>query len=143
MAKAKSLFRCQNCAATFPKWMGQCGECGSWNTLVEEITPAEETTRRLRTNNSLSEEEISKKRVVFSQVKRSNAAKQRFSTSIGELDRVLGGGLVEGMVVLLGGEPGIGKSTLLTQMILQIMLERKKAVKKMDDLKIFYVAGDF
>ncbi|MBU1033390.1 DNA repair protein RadA [Patescibacteria group bacterium] len=142
MAKAKSLFRCQNCAATFPKWMGQCGECGSWNTLVEEITPAEETTRRLKTNNSLSEEEISKKRVVFSQVKRSNAAKQRFSTSIGELDRVLGGGLVEGMVVLLGGEPGIGKSTLLTQMILQIMLERKKAVKKMDDLKIFYVAGE-
>lgn len=142
MAKAKSLFRCQNCAATFPKWMGQCGECGSWNTLVEEIAPAEETTRRLKTNNSLSEDEISKKRVVFSQVKRSNATKQRFSTSIGELDRVLGGGLVEGMVVLLGGEPGIGKSTLLTQMILQIMLERKKAVKKMDDLKIFYVAGE-
>ena len=58
MAKAKSLFRCQNCAATFPKWMGQCGECGSWNTLVEEIAPAEETTRRLKTNNSLSEDEI-------------------------------------------------------------------------------------
>jgi DNA repair protein RadA/Sms len=142
MAKAKSLFRCQSCAATFPKWMGQCGECGSWNTLVEEIAPAEETTRRLKTNNSLSEDEINKKRVVFSQVKRSNATKQRFSTSIGELDRVLGGGLVEGMVVLLGGEPGIGKSTLLTQMILQIMLERKKAPKKMNDLKIFYVAGE-
>lgn len=142
MAKAKTQFTCQNCGASFPKWMGQCSECGNWNTLVEETLTVESTDRRLQGKNSLTDEEIAKKRIVFSQVKRDNASKQRFSTSIGELDRVLGGGLVNGMVVLLGGEPGIGKSTLLTQMILQILLLRKNAPKKMEPLKIFYVAGE-
>ncbi len=142
MSKAKSHFRCQNCAASFPKWMGQCGECGSWNTLVEEVLPIETVDRRSQTKNSLNEAEIAQKSIVFSRVERSEATKQRFSTSIGELDRVLGGGLVAGMVVLLGGEPGIGKSTLLTQMILQILRLRKDAPKKLKPLKIFYVAGE-
>lgn len=122
--------------------MGQCSECQSWNTLVEEVVEAAEGGRRSQTKNVLSSEEISKKRVAFSQVKRTEASKQRFSTSIGELDRVLGGGLVAGMVVLLGGEPGIGKSTLLTQMILQILSLRSVAPKAMKPLKIFYVAGE-
>ncbi len=142
MAKNKSHFRCQNCGASFPKWMGQCGECQAWNTLVEEILDEPTVTRRDQTKNSLSDEEIAKRKVVFSQVKRVEASKQRFSTSIGELDRVLGGGLVAGMVVLLGGEPGIGKSTLLTQMILQILRLRKTAASKLPALKIFYVAGE-
>ncbi len=142
MVKNKSHFRCQNCAASFPKWMGQCTECGSWNTLVEEILETADVSRRSQIKNTLSDDEIAKKRVVFSQVERVSGSKQRFSTSVGELDRVLGGGLVAGMVVLLGGEPGIGKSTLLTQMILQILRLRKDAPKKIKKLKIFYVAGE-
>lgn len=142
MSKAKSHFRCQNCGASFPKWMGQCSECNAWNTLVEEILPTETTERRSQTKNSLNETEIAQKSIAFSLVERSEASKQRFSTSIGELDRVLGGGLVAGMVVLLGGEPGIGKSTLLTQMILQILRLRESAPKKLKPLKIFYVAGE-
>lgn len=146
MAKNKSQFRCQNCAASFPKWMGQCGECQAWNTLVEEVVEVVPADRRTTVKSSLSDEEIAKKRVAFSQVERTEASKQRFSTSIGELDRVLGGGLVAGMVVLLGGEPGIGKSTLLTQMILQILRLRtesaKLAPKNTKPLKIFYVAGE-
>lgn len=142
MSKAKSHFRCQNCGASFPKWSGQCAECGTWNTLVEEVLPTPTVDRRSQSRNSLSEAEIAEKSIVFSRVKRSEASKQRFSTSIGELDRVLGGGLVAGMVVLLGGEPGIGKSTLLTQMILQILRLRKDAPKNLKPLKIFYVAGE-
>jgi len=83
MAKIKSHFRCQNCGASFPKWMGQCGECGSWNTLVEEILEAPDTTRRAQVKNTLSAAEIAQKSLVFSQVERSSATKQRFSTSIG------------------------------------------------------------
>lgn len=142
MAKSKSVFRCQSCGATFPKWLGQCGECGNWNTLVEEVAPTLETDRRSLTKNTLSEAEVAQKRVAFSQVQRVNGAKQRFSTSVGELDRVLGGGLVAGMVVLLGGEPGIGKSTLLTQMILQILCLRKASPNSKKPFKVFYVAGE-
>lgn len=155
MAKAKSQFTCQSCGAHFPKWMGQCSECQEWNSLVEEVVvAASETSRRSQGKSSLSEAEIAEKRVAFSQVKRTSAAKQRFSTRIGELDRVLGGGLVAGMVVLLGGEPGIGKSTLLTQMLLQILAgpavgstltDSDKAstkAKPETDLKIFYVSGE-
>lgn len=144
MSKSKSQFTCQSCGAHFPKWMGQCGECHAWNTLVEEVVAvASEGGRRAQGKSSLNEAEIAAKRVVFSQVERTSAAKQRFSTQIGELDRVLGGGLVPGMVVLLGGEPGIGKSTLLTQMLLQILAGAATGGAKPEtDLKIFYVAGE-
>ncbi len=142
MAKSKSHFVCQNCSASFPKWMGQCSECQAWNTLVEEVEQAAPTGRQAQGKNTLSETEIAQKRIEFSQVKRVSGTKNRFSTSIGELDRVLGGGLVAGMVVLLGGEPGIGKSTLLTQMILQILSLRAQSAKDLKSLKIFYVAGE-
>ena len=122
--------------------MGQCSECQAWNTLVEEVIAADPVGRQAQGKNSLSETEITQKRIEFSQVKRVSGTKNRFSTSIGELDRVLGGGLVAGMVVLLGGEPGIGKSTLLTQMILQILSLRAQAPKELKPLKIFYVAGE-
>ncbi len=144
MSKSKSQFTCQSCGAHFPKWMGQCSECQAWNTLVEEVVAAaNDGGRRAQGKSSLNEAEIAAKRVVFSQVERTSAAKQRFSTQIGELDRVLGGGLVPGMVVLLGGEPGIGKSTLLTQMLLQILAGAVTVGDKPEaDLKIFYVAGE-
>ncbi|MDD3400479.1 MAG: DNA repair protein RadA [Eubacteriales bacterium] len=99
--KDKSLFVCGECGYETAKWMGRCPQCGSWNTLVEEerikvdIPPSQEKPTKLN-KVSISED-------------------KRILTGIGELDRVLGGGLVGGMVVLLGGDPGIGKSTLLLQ----------------------------
>ena len=110
MAKPKRIFGCTECGATFPKWAGQCGECGVWNTLVETIVesgsaapPSGRTgwtgqQAQIKTLAEVSIEEI-----------------PRFSTASGELDRVLGGGLVDGSVVLIGGDPGIGKSTILLQ----------------------------
>ena len=109
MAKAKRMYGCTECGATFPKWAGQCGECGVWNTLSETLIEAGMTEKsgragwagdqaQLKTLAEVSIEEI-----------------PRFSTQSSELDRVLGGGLVDGSVVLLGGDPGIGKSTILLQ----------------------------
>lgn len=109
MAKAKRLYGCNECGATFPKWAGQCGECGAWNTLVETmITAAEAQAPR---NRSWAGDQSNLKtlaEVSIDQV-------PRFETGSKELDRVLGGGLVDGSVVLIGGDPGIGKSTVLLQ----------------------------
>lgn len=158
MAKLKTVFRCQNCAASYPKWQGQCSECGQWNTLVEEVV--EVASKGKTTQKVLSEASLEEKLLRFSQVKLSNAQKNRFFTGIAELDRCLGGGLVAGMVVLLGGEPGIGKSTLLTQMMLRILQRKagqpseafvskevpiskgKKEEQGNDNYQIFYIAGE-
>ncbi len=110
MAKAKRMYGCTECGSTFPKWAGQCGECGAWNTLTETMVesggaaaPSGRTgwtgqQAQIKTLAEVSVEEI-----------------PRFSTASSELDRVLGGGLVDGSVVLIGGDPGIGKSTILLQ----------------------------
>lgn len=112
MAKAKRMYGCTECGANFPKWAGQCVECGAWNTLVETVvegaTPSGRTgwagdKANIKTLAEVSVEEI-----------------PRFSTASGELDRVLGGGLVDGSVVLIGGDPGIGKSTILLQTLCNI-----------------------
>ena len=115
MAKAKRLYGCTECGATFPKWAGQCGECGAWNTLVETMiesggaaAPAGRTgwtgqQAQIKTLAEVSVEQI-----------------PRLTTSSAELDRVLGGGLVDGSVVLIGGDPGIGKSTILLQTLCNI-----------------------
>lgn len=100
--KEKTLYVCGECGYETPRWMGKCPQCGSWNTLVEEErvlshAAAQITTKAVPLQNVRAE------------------AQTRISTGIGELDRVLGGGLVKGMVVLLGGDPGIGKSTLLLE----------------------------
>ena len=100
--KEKTLYVCGECGYETPRWMGKCPQCGSWNTLVEEErvlshAAAQITTKAVQLQNVRAE------------------AQTRISTGIGELDRVLGGGLVKGMVVLLGGDPGIGKSTLLLE----------------------------
>jgi DNA repair protein RadA/Sms len=122
--------------------MGQCSECQSWNTLVEEVVADAAINRRGQSQSKLSAAALAQKMVAFSQVEPTSGQKKRFSTNIGELDRVLGGGMVAGMVVLLGGEPGIGKSTLLTQMLLQILSSKQTAAKTGAKLKIFYVAGE-
>ena len=110
MAKAKILYSCTECGGQAPKWAGQCGDCGAWNTLVEIATPA--TARDTRYVGFAGE-------VASQSVQRLDEVSpddvSRYETGIAELDRVLGGGLVPGSVVLLGGDPGIGKSTLLLQ----------------------------
>ena len=125
MSKAKTSFFCQHCGTQYAKWLGQCKSCNEWNTIVEEVIQKEEKRswkqspiQRNTQNKALKIEDISLDNL------------DRISTLNNELDRVLGGGLVKGSVLLLGGEPGIGKSTLL----LQIALSLPK--------KVLYVSGE-
>jgi DNA repair protein RadA/Sms len=109
-AKAKTVYTCQKCSAQFPKWMGQCTDCGAWNSLAEEtFTPVASGKEQRFVNFSGSDS----KAIALENI--SLAATPRTSTGIEELDRVLGGGVVHGSVVLVGGDPGVGKSTLLLQ----------------------------
>ena len=109
MAKGKRLYGCSDCGATFPKWAGQCGECGAWNTLVETLIESNASSGKGRAGWAGEQAELKTlAEVSIEQV-------PRFSSTSGELDRVLGGGLVDGSVVLIGGDPGIGKSTILLQ----------------------------
>ena len=109
MSKIKLNYSCQSCAARFPKWIGQCTECGGWNSLVEE--PIDSATYRHPRMASYAAEVSQITLLADVSIKEQS----RLSTGLLELDRVLGGGLVVGSVVLIGGDPGIGKSTLLTQ----------------------------
>lgn len=104
MARSKEVFVCQSCGASAPKWQGQCAACGEWNTLVAEAAP------RSRTSHAAGHAHAEHSLTV-----QAAAEQQRFVTGSAELDRVLGGGLVEGSVTLIGGDPGIGKSTLMLQ----------------------------
>lgn len=112
--KAKTAYVCADCGASYPKWQGQCEACGAWNTLSEIVLePAAAKTSPRHGNWAGSPEQA---RITPLAAVR-HEAESRLSTGIGELDRVLGGGLVEGSVVLVGGDPGIGKSTLLLQAV--------------------------
>ncbi len=107
MARARTLHRCQSCGATTPRWTGRCSACGEWGSLVEEVVAASGRGRDpVRVDTPVAP-------VLLEDVTSIGAAP--VPTGIGELDRVLGGGLVPGSVTLLGGEPGVGKSTLLLQ----------------------------
>ncbi len=110
MKTARSVFVCQECGAQSPKWMGRCAECGAWNSLVEERPEHPAATTSGNRYAQLGAGGLSK---LYSDVELADAP--RLSTGITEFDRVLGGGIVPGSLVLLGGEPGIGKSTLLLQ----------------------------
>lgn len=110
MAKARSVFVCQNCGATYPKWVGKCDNCGQWNTLVEQAVQSSGSSAVARGAHS--------GKVLTPQSMRDISAEEsirRMSTGISDLDTVLGGGVLPGGVVLLAGQPGIGKSTLLLQ----------------------------
>jgi DNA repair protein RadA/Sms len=107
MAKSKEIYVCQNCGAAAPKWQGQCAACGEWNTLIAEVL---RENPRKSTQAKHAQDDASSSLAVLAE-----AETPRLSTGSGELDRVLGGGLVPGSVTLIGGDPGIGKSTLMLQ----------------------------
>lgn len=131
MDKTKTQHRCNACGFVTSKWMGRCPQCDAWDTLQpERVTGAGKAARRVDTVNSAPPRAASRA-VPLSAVDRS--AEQRISTGSGELDRVLGGGLVRGSVVLVGGEPGIGKSTLLLQ---------AAAAMQQRGARVLYVSGE-
>lgn len=118
MAKTQTAYYCQHCGAQHSKWMGQCPRCGQWNTLVEEVIQQEKDKapwKNAGSKGGASSSSASRVRAISDYQPSENP---RNTTADAELDRVLGGGLVPGSVVLLGGEPGIGKSTLLLQVAL-------------------------
>ena len=124
MAKTKTVYVCQNCGNDSPKWIGRCSQCGEWNSYVEEIV-SKETAKHLP--HGL--ESAKQKPVLISEIE--TTAESRIDTANEELNRVLGGGLVDGSLVLIGGEPGIGKSTLVLQVVLNMTGKR-----------ILYVSGE-
>ena len=113
MAKSKTIYSCTECGAAEPKWQGQCPACMAWNTLVESIEESGTSTNRYA--NKFEGLAASSQLQKISSIKAADI--ERTPTGIAEFDRVLGGGLVEGGVVLIGGDPGIGKSTLLLQVL--------------------------
>ncbi len=114
MAKTKSIFYCQNCGAQYSKWMGQCTTCKQWNTIAEEIVSKKQD------KNEIILPVDTKKSALTRLVDIDTAEEYRIDTNNKELNRVLGGGMVPGSIVLLGGEPGIGKSTLMLQVALNL-----------------------
>ena len=124
MAKTKTSFFCQNCGTQYAKWVGKCNACNEWNTIVEEVIQKEEKRKWNQSTNT---------KKVLKPVKINEIAideEDRIDTKNNELNRVLGGGLVKGSMTLLGGEPGIGKSTLILQVALLI------------NKKVLYVSGE-
>jgi DNA repair protein RadA/Sms len=128
MAKTKTTFFCQNCGTQSPKWLGKCSSCGEWNTYVEEVVQKEEDGRGSWKQGNPKEKRAS----VPKKLQEINFEDQpRLITHDAELDRVLGGGIVAGSLVLIGGEPGIGKSTLMLQIALML-----------NQTKVLYVSGE-
>lgn len=125
MPKAKTIFFCQNCGFESSKWMGQCPACKEWNSFAEE---PQTSTKKTAAGNVRKDTPQPK---TLSEIEMDQAA--RMSTGMGELDRVLGGGIVQGSLVLVGGDPGIGKSTLL----LQVCRNLSDAGKK-----VLYISGE-
>jgi len=125
MAKQKSIYFCRNCGAQSTKWIGKCPSCGEWNTYEEEII--QKSSAKTSFTNPLSAKKAEPHHI--SEIL--TAKEDRIDLLNGEINRVLGGGLVKGSVVLIGGEPGIGKSTLLLQLALGLKKE-----------KILYVSGE-
>jgi len=129
MAKTKSVYICQNCGAESPKWIGKCPSCGEWNSYVEEIISKDNSPKI-----TLGGLEITKQKPVrLDDVETSEDS--RIDTSSEELNRVLGGGLVPGSLVLIGGEPGIGKSTLVLQVVLNLKGKRTLYISGEESVK--------
>ena len=117
LMKARNQFVCEQCGATYAKWVGQCSNCGNWNTLVEQAPSVESESK-----SALSKGAVSGKKLDFVKLKTvvPSDAKTRLTTKFKDLDTVLGGGILMGSVSLLAGQPGIGKSTLLMQICARV-----------------------
>ncbi|MFN3404512.1 MAG: DNA repair protein RadA [Cytophagaceae bacterium] len=124
MAKVKSSYFCQNCGAQSAKWVGKCPACGEWNTYVEEIIQKDDKQTWKSSSTQVANKPKSILEVSYSE-------EERISAPDNELNRVLGGGIVPGSLVLIGGEPGIGKSTLMLQIALSLVKQ-----------KVLYVSGE-
>ena len=129
MSKTKTSYFCQNCGAQAAKWVGKCHSCGEWNTLVEEIVHKETKNDRLQLFSGNKNNQQSNKPVLLQEIGLTEYP--RIQVPGQELARVLGGGVVPGSLVLFGGEPGIGKSTLMLQLALRLK-----------NLKVLYVSGE-
>ncbi|NOR76181.1 MAG: DNA repair protein RadA [Draconibacterium sp.] len=123
MVKVKSIFTCQNCGAQSPKWLGKCTICSEWNTFVEEVVNKKQSISKLSVQISGNQP------ITLENIKA--VKNQRISVGINEFNRVLGGGIVPGSLILLGGDPGIGKSTLALQLALGLT-----------ERKILYTSGE-
>ncbi len=128
MAKSRVLFVCSECGYETAKWLGKCPDCGSWNTLTEQEAPAPAAKEEKKLKRAPGGDAMA---VKVSEIP--DEAMERRSSGIGELDRVLGGGVVDGSMVLVGGDPGIGKSTLLTQLC---------ANMAQSGARVLYVSGE-
>jgi DNA repair protein RadA/Sms len=128
MSKIRTVYFCQNCGAQSAKWIGKCPTCNEWNTYVEEVVNKKEEEKFTWRDRKTSTTFTNKPQKL---VDISDNENERSSTEDSELDRVLGGGMVRGSLILLGGEPGIGKSTLLLQVALQVKNQ-----------KVLYVSGE-
>lgn len=126
MAKAKTLFECQHCGMTTPKWMGKCTNCGAWDSLIELNQQQQEIIKQVKSSGSKSAKAISINEVIEDEV-------TRFSSLDVELDNVLGGGIVPGSLTLIGGSPGVGKSTLLLKVASNLASTNKN---------VLYVSGE-
>ncbi len=127
MAKPKTIYICQNCGASSPKWQGKCDSCGEWNTYVEEVVS--KTSRAASwQDNGITKGNSPRPRLLY---EIDFKKESRTNTFDGELNRVLGGGIMPGSLVLIGGEPGIGKSTLMLQIALQLQKQ-----------KVLYISGE-
>ncbi len=129
MSKVKTSFFCQNCGYESVKWVGQCPSCGQWNTFVEELTQKDNSKNNNKNWKDYHEHARTSKTISLSEIKISE--EKRFLTSDAELNRVLGGGIVPGSLVLVAGEPGIGKSTLFLQNGLWLK-----------DVSVLYISGE-
>src|SRR6476661_3390974 len=128
MSKVKTAYFCQNCGNESAKWLGKCPACLEWNTFVEELVQKDQK-KSVNDWKSYNGENSSKKIQALHEVKTKDIP--RINTKDQELNRVLGGGIVPGSIVLVAGEPGIGKSTLFLQMGL-----------KLDDIVTLYISGE-
>ncbi len=113
MAKTATRYTCQACASIYTRWMGKCEQCGAWNSLVEEVVSVSSGAGKTKPSASLTPTKLNDVQT---------EKLPRFSTGLGEVDTVLGGGIVPGAIMLLSGDPGIGKSTLVLQIAASLAL---------------------